>query len=129
MARKARLHVRTGQGRPPDCTPGRQCHLAADARSRQGNRKRPGAPYKESVEPKVGRKDRQSCCVFTSNFPRTLTIRFWQRFRTSQGPAPSVRIEKKHSCVLLTPLSRRSCCLLYTSPSPRDGLLSRMPSS
>ena len=21
------------------------------------------------------------------------------------------------------------CCLLYTSPSPRDGLLSRMPSS
>ena len=22
-----------------------------------------------------------------------------------------------------------SCCLLYTSPSPRDGLLSRMPSS
>ena len=24
---------------------------------------------------------------------------------------------------------RTSCCLLYTSPSPRDGLLSRMPSS
>ena len=24
---------------------------------------------------------------------------------------------------------RYSCCLLYTSPSPRDGLLSRMPSS
>ena len=24
---------------------------------------------------------------------------------------------------------RRYCCLLYTSPSPRDGLLSRMPSS
>ena len=24
---------------------------------------------------------------------------------------------------------RRQCCLLYTSPSPRDGLLSRMPSS
>ena len=23
----------------------------------------------------------------------------------------------------------RKCCLLYTSPSPRDGLLSRMPSS
>ena len=22
-----------------------------------------------------------------------------------------------------------NCCLLYTSPSPRDGLLSRMPSS
>ena len=25
--------------------------------------------------------------------------------------------------------SRACCCLLYTSPSPRDGLLSRMPSS
>ena len=24
---------------------------------------------------------------------------------------------------------KRECCLLYTSPSPRDGLLSRMPSS
>ena len=24
---------------------------------------------------------------------------------------------------------RRYACLLYTSPSPRDGLLSRMPSS
>ena len=26
-------------------------------------------------------------------------------------------------------LVERYCCLLYTSPSPRDGLLSRMPSS
>ena len=26
-------------------------------------------------------------------------------------------------------LPRSSLCLLYTSPSPRDGLLSRMPSS
>ena len=28
-----------------------------------------------------------------------------------------------------TPLGERTSCLLYTSPSPRDGLLSRMPSS
>ena len=28
-----------------------------------------------------------------------------------------------------TPLVDRTLCLLYTSPSPRDGLLSRMPSS
>ena len=27
------------------------------------------------------------------------------------------------------PSSRSPACLLYTSPSPRDGLLSRMPSS
>ena len=29
----------------------------------------------------------------------------------------------------LTEFGRFPCCLLYTSPSPRDGLLSRMPSS
>ena len=28
-----------------------------------------------------------------------------------------------------SPWSRLGACLLYTSPSPRDGLLSRMPSS
>ena len=28
-----------------------------------------------------------------------------------------------------TVLGKSQCCLLYTSPSPRDGLLSRMPSS
>ena len=27
------------------------------------------------------------------------------------------------------PISKNKSCLLYTSPSPRDGLLSRMPSS
>ena len=32
------------------------------------------------------------------------------------------------SLVMLKPLSLKNC-LLYTSPSPRDGLLSRMPSS
>ena len=30
---------------------------------------------------------------------------------------------------LISQLERLSICLLYTSPSPRDGLLSRMPSS
>ena len=33
--------------------------------------------------------------------------------------------DKVHLCVVMTSDS----CLLYTSPSPRDGLLSRMPSS
>ena len=32
--------------------------------------------------------------------------------------------------IILTPdLKKYKACLLYTSPSPRDGLLSRMPSS
>ena len=31
--------------------------------------------------------------------------------------------------IALDPIEVLFCCLLYTSPSPRDGLLSRMPSS
>ena len=30
---------------------------------------------------------------------------------------------------VILPLELHDVCLLYTSPSPRDGLLSRMPSS
>ena len=37
------------------------------------------------------------------------------------------RSSKGYTCTE-SPLSEH-CCLLYTSPSPRDGLLSRMPSS
>ena len=33
------------------------------------------------------------------------------------------------SCTILHPVASCCTCLLYTSPSPRDGLLSRMPSS
>ena len=33
------------------------------------------------------------------------------------------------SCLVASDGPGDSCCLLYTSPSPRDGLLSRMPSS
>ena len=29
----------------------------------------------------------------------------------------------------VTAMNKKDSCLLYTSPSPRDGLLSRMPSS
>ena len=39
--------------------------------------------------------------------------------------------EAKEACedVWRVPAGTRALCLLYTSPSPRDGLLSRMPSS
>ena len=43
---------------------------------------------------------------------------------------PSVEIKARAENVGDTTLSTTLCnCLLYTSPSPRDGLLSRMPSS
>ncbi len=34
-----------------------------------------------------------------------------------------------NSCVAVMEGDQAKVCLLYTSPSPRDGLLSRMPSS
>ena len=37
--------------------------------------------------------------------------------------------KKGKEYILLTNAPRPNACLLYTSPSPRDGLLSRMPSS
>ena len=38
-------------------------------------------------------------------------------------------VEESASLISLTGQMGNSTCLLYTSPSPRDGLLSRMPSS
>ena len=39
-------------------------------------------------------------------------------------------IGKKYKVIGITnPKNKSKICLLYTSPSPRDGLLSRMPSS
>ena len=46
----------------------------------------------------------------------------------SQSEPPSLR-ELIVSLLVVIWSLRLSCCLLYTSPSPRDGLLSRMPSS
>ena len=40
-------------------------------------------------------------------------------------PVPIPGHEHRDTTLVL----KHMCCLLYTSPSPRDGLLSRMPSS
>ena len=53
---------------------------------------------------------------------------------SGSGLATQARAGRRFE-VLTTPVQRRvrvrllEDCLLYTSPSPRDGLLSRMPSS
>ena len=44
-------------------------------------------------------------------------------------PAPLPTETDNETSVSSPPASQHTCCLLYTSPSPRDGLLSRMPSS
>ena len=42
----------------------------------------------------------------------------------------TIKVDDKEESVLIKDIQvHPSSCLLYTSPSPRDGLLSRMPSS
>ena len=43
--------------------------------------------------------------------------------------AHSPNIKERRDCSTALFDARGELCLLYTSPSPRDGLLSRMPSS
>ena len=47
----------------------------------------------------------------------------------SKGNAPLKTVLAFNDQVLQWLVARPNICLLYTSPSPRDGLLSRMPSS
>ena len=47
---------------------------------------------------------------------------------TNEDTAPGVKLEGGLVSHIMTEIDI-SCCLLYTSPSPRDCLLSRMPSS
>ena len=50
-------------------------------------------------------------------------------YRWSNSLRLSMEITMTDQSVLMWVHEILGCCLLYTSPSPRDGLLSRMPSS
>ena len=79
------------------------------------------------------------------NYSSTLTIQAVQynvnqrwKFTTEDGVLNKLMYspnfydfdsEQFHKVMLQEKLSGSYICLLYTSPSPRDGLLSRMPSS
>ena len=70
-----------------------------------------------------GTKVTQYRCDGGNNFPCIMAA-------TKSNALPCT----KHVVQLITEktfsvLTQATCCLLYTSPSPRDGLLSRMPSS
>ena len=63
-------------------------------------------------------KKYQKICEMQEN------LRFLGSVKTCQTVSKKVACQKK-----MTPCQLSCFCLLYTSPSPRDGLLSRMPSS
>ena len=48
---------------------------------------------------------------------------------THRATHPSYGLVKRYLVEIEGTLNKADICLLYTSPSPRDGLLSRMPSS
>ena len=50
-----------------------------------------------------------------------------RRLYTDENPKDTVKV--KFATVADARATCAKVCLLYTSPSPRDGLLSRMPSS
>src|ERR1039458_7805431 len=75
----------------------------------QGNRQGPGASHQEGSRTRVEREESKPCCVIPSSSQRTPTIPSWLMFSTSRRPILSERIERKHCCALLTPLSRLSC--------------------
>ena len=64
--------------------------------------------------------------------PDLMDFNSWQRWRTQFAKRPTKRLDGYHTNPRQESIlwrSTMSACLLYTSPSPRDGLLSRMPSS
>ena len=67
-----------------------------------------------------------------------LTFRYGQRHQFEIGAAKECALSQQVENHIIMDIDLRSfggsaltdnICLLYTSPSPRDGLLSRMPSS
>ena len=79
-------------------------------------------------------------CIYTDNFLERITTK--TELNVMANFNPIIPNEKSKPDILLlgnlhpeiqlsaiTQLNNKPSCLLYTSPSPRDGLLSRMPSS
>ena len=56
-----------------------------------------------------------------------ITEGFWDDIKSGYKAGQKDYISRRAKELGITP--QAAACLLYTSPSPRDGLLSRMPSS
>ena len=70
---------------------------------------------KHKKEDHPDRRNVDACAV-----PLMIVANKWDSIKDENNPLARDRLGLKALCQV---------CLLYTSPSPRDGLLSRMPSS
>ena len=77
--------------------------------------------------------------VYKKEYPQNISISpyygtYYYRFNLNKKPLDNKLIRKALSLSIdrekiTDKVAKGGHCLLYTSPSPRDGLLSRMPSS
>ena len=58
---------------------------------------------------------------------KVLTVEQWEQAKISGSII--TELDKKDGFIHLSTAAQLNACLLYTSPSPRDATLSRMPSS
>ena len=70
-----------------------------------------------------------TACINMSTTPSASTRRSAQNSKRPRPPHRATRKMTAHPPLSLNELPSRFCCLLYTSPSPRDLSTSRMPSS
>jgi triosephosphate isomerase len=67
---------------------------------------------------------------FKTNKTRSETIKYLNELKKIDFESVKVAVFPPQSALIEDELvGAQNACLLYTSPSPRDGLLSRMPSS
>ena len=69
--------------------------------------------------------------LFSQNNYDPILAKTWPKHKSSIniGTPTGLGIDSKNNLVIFHRSGQNWTCLLYTSPSPRDGLLSRMPSS
>ena len=87
-----------------------QLEIKREAVRKPFNRRRKACPFSGPNAPKIDYKDTKLLARYTS-----------ERGKIVPSRISAVSAKKQRELA--------TACLLYTSPSPRDGLLSRMPSS
>ena len=88
-------------------------------------------PCKSSGLGRAGRSLRLAAGLIALAIPLSGcgTGALWDKFTSKDDTFNEEPADKLYNEGLYLMNQRKDPCLLYTSPSPRDGLLSRMPSS
>ena len=88
-------------------------------------------------QPKIKMNSKNNLVIFSGNSNPGLAKKIVKKLNKPLGKATVGRFSDQEMNIKIEEnvrgkdvfIVQSTCCLLYTSPSPRDGLLSRMPSS